>query len=244
MARRVSKRDLESEVQSLQDRLRTLEMRGQAGQSRGRQRSRSRQRRQRSASRRRTPGTQAMVITPKTKASVSDDLGKANISGRELFLDVTLAKDKSEDVLALGIYPQFLASTRHGKLGSLFGKWRFSKLTVIYVPRVGTTTAGSIHLGWDNAQMDTAIPNFAQVASLTPAIGCAVHQTTRMSVHGSLLSTYPWFDTRYSKDQPNTCAPGAIRVGIKAEQKTTDQTYGEIWCEYEAHYLGFDGAAS
>lgn len=250
-------RSLERELQSLTSRLQSLEMRGRGGAGRSRargRRGRSGRNRSRSRSRGREVYPQAgLSMAPRSAVVMANDLGSARLSGRELLATCKVKEKKDLAVSVWGTSPgQPKASDpagtswlRHKKLGSLFSRYRFNRISLEWVPRVAISTPGTVHMAFDaSGGLDNVAETeegFGKIASFTASVGTAIYQRATVQCPKQYLHALNW----YQVDTTTTgaemiAAPVYIFWGVATSTMTAETTVGELWVNYEAEYTGFD----
>lgn len=145
-----------------------------------------------------------------------------------------------------------------GNLSKNFEKYQWTRLTLDFVPDVGTTKDGSIAMGIDwgvqtkkvwatdvfgrPALLSDSDYTRAGVLAMTPSLVTPVWRPAQISLPKNLLQSRKWYDVlgaAATAENLNDAAPGSVAYFVNASAATDkDLVLGDVWATYRVVFAG------
>lgn len=185
----------------------------------------------RSRSRARTPGP----FRQGNNLSLTGS-GSIRFQNREIFRTLKISANKS----TLTDYA-IIDATSFGflsKLGKLFGRMRWHRVTFFYESSTSSNTGGTVAYGLDWGLGITAPSDIIAVTTLNPSISHPLWAIgARLNVNPSAaLNSRVWYDV--DADEKYDSALASMLIFAQTPTVTSEFTFGYIWIEYDVEFQG------
>lgn len=235
---------LQREVQSLTDRLRTL----QTGAGPNQQAKKRRRNRKAPAAQGGLGASQPAVVSVgagggggrrrRRKGAIQNGVGTITLVRREMIRAVKIGVRGAFESDYIDIVPSNLSFLKQFEM---FDRVRWNKLHLFYKPGVGANFNGFVSYGVLWGFDKATISSRSDISALTPNMSHAVWfdgEARSMVLPQSRLQTRPWFTPADSDSVEK--GPGRIFVAAESSGATNAaaQAVGELWADYSVTLTG------
>lgn len=229
---------LRREVQSLTDRLRSVELRGAGSKKRGKSKAKAPPQ---------VPGAMTSISGQRSRSGSSRRRGARNrvaegevaFQREELVRTLTLVKGRTDAADYFDLVPGNFEYLK--VLSKAFERVQWINCALYWKPAVGTTFGGlvSYAVDWDS-DIDRNITR-AKLSAYTPVCSHAVwadNQRQPLVLPPSRLMSRTWYLYDHSSADVVDKQPGRIGVVATASAVDADTVLGEIWVKYHVKFSG------